>query len=119
MKKESKLRIICLVAALLIIAHFCYYAFFRQIPLLPILIMVGGWSPNMVLYALLESKKVRDPDYSKILNFMGILIAVCSLGIYFSYFLGVWQSNWIAYSAMFIVLGYAILLTWYKGRFWS
>ena len=119
MKKEGKLRLICFIASLLILAHFCYYAFFRQNTLLPILIMAGVWAPNLILNAFLEPKKIRNPDFSKIFNFAGILIAVCTLILYFSYFLGVWQGEWVAYFILFFTLAYIAFLAWYKGRLWS
>ncbi|MBZ3935401.1 hypothetical protein [Methanimicrococcus blatticola] len=104
---------------MIVCAHFFYYDIYLDMRLPLSLFLIGGWGGLLLLYAILAPKMSRTSDYSKIISVVGILIAFCSLILYVSYFLGVWENKWFSSIVSFIVLGYALFLSWYKNGWWG
>jgi hypothetical protein len=76
-------------------------------------------APLFVYIALIPSKKIREPDYSNVLNSIGILFFILSYAIYFSHIWGIWKNDTVSFACILIFVAYGLFLTWYKGRFWS
>jgi hypothetical protein len=119
MKKETKIRIVFFVAMLCIIVHYFYYGRQGAISIPSEVIFLGLWSPLLMLYSILPSKKVRMPDYSKAFSVIGILISLCSFAGYLSCFLGIWSAADFTFFFFIIVACYFIFLSWYKNGWWG
>ncbi|WNY29037.1 hypothetical protein MmiEs2_12510 [Methanimicrococcus stummii] len=118
MKKDSKIRLLFLIPLLLILVQlFCSWHLDIYVPFsIP---LVGIWGILLLLYVVLDPKKTRSPDYSRILSFVGLMISFCSLGVYFSYYLGVSFNDDILFLIFLIAGVYGIFLTWYKNGVWG
>jgi len=112
MKKENKIYIFCSILALLGLIHYLYTN-----P--PISFGYVVLAPLFVYIALIPSKKIREPDYSNVLNSFGILFFILSYVIYFSHIFEIWQNDTVSFACILIFAAYGLFLTWYKGRFWS
>ncbi|MDR2943673.1 MAG: hypothetical protein LBU81_01035 [Methanosarcinales archaeon] len=109
MKREMMIRIFCLALFLLGAA---YHLIKRpEGPFFYIVI-----SPLLLLTALSSVKKNRQPDYSKYLSLAGVLPALISYVIYFTYALEFWKNGPIEIICVFIFIIYYIFLIWYKKQ---
>ncbi|MDR0767813.1 MAG: hypothetical protein LBE57_05180 [Methanosarcinales archaeon] len=108
---------------LCIIAHFLYHAWYLGQRLPMGLLFIGMWSPTAFLYSTLSSKKVRTPDYSKSLSYIGIFVSICMFLIYCSYFLGIFletiQNEIFLLVAFMVFVAYIGFLSWYKRGWWD
>ena len=112
MKQETKLRIFFGIISLCILIHFFYY---KEWDASVSMFSIGIWAPLIMACAILPPKKVRTPDYSKIVNFVGIFVSLCSFVIYFSWFLGIWSNIILEFFILLIIGIYFIFLLWYKN----
>jgi hypothetical protein len=112
MKKENIAYVILLILVFLGLIHHHYANLsisFGYVTIPPLLLFI----------ALIPSKKIREPDYSTTLNFVGILFFIISYVIYFIHIFDIWQNGTIEFIFILIFAAYGIFLSWYKGRFWS
>jgi len=112
MKKENKIYIFCSILALLGLIHYLYTK-----PSISFGYVI--LAPMFLHSSLIPSKKIREPDYSNVLNSIGILFFILSYAIYFSHIWGIWKNDTVSFACILIFVAYGLFLTWYKGRFWS
>jgi hypothetical protein len=106
MKKETAIRIFC---GILIILGAVYYFYVKPESFLFYLL----FSPMILLYSLLPTKKTHIPDYSGPLSFIGILFAISSYLIYFTD-PEIFQNIAVELTYVIVCFVYFIFLAWYK-----
>jgi len=106
MKKENKIRIICIVLLMLGAVFYIYnnskFAFFLILP------------PLMLYTALIPPKKIHMSAYSKYLSFVGILLVILSYIVYFAYSFEIWRNEHVEIMCMLVICAYYVFLVWYK-----
>jgi len=112
MKKETQLRIFCLLLLLLGAAHYLYTS-----PEAPFLFLLAP--PIILLGSLTPAKKIRPVDHSQTVSFIGILFFISSYLLYFLYFFENLESDMFIFVFTAAFLAYYIFLVWYKGLWTS
>ena len=112
MKKETQIRIFCVVLAIIAGACYFYREFYLSEPVRIVLPFLGLLSSSLILQALVKSRTTRNPDLSPFFSFIGCLFGVFVYFTHLAYYFGIF----IYFDSVLLLLliGFSLFLLWYK-----